>query len=243
MSRVSVSSASCQAGVRATGVSRSGMRALTNSISAATIVLNWKRSRSSVTCAIVRCVRRRSAFTLVTETGVGPFAGGAPDADAQDLRRLTHRTIEQVTRDLDAFQFNTMVAALIEFVNGLMRLKDGPLARTPAWREALETLTLLMAPSTPYVAEELWERLGMPYSVHLERWPSFDPALTRQELIELPVQVNGKVRDKLSVPVDVTEEAARALALASPRVREFLDGKEPAKVIYVPGRLVNVVAR
>jgi leucyl-tRNA synthetase len=185
----------------------------------------------------------RRAFTLVTETAAGPFDGAAAEADVQGLRRLTHRTIAQVTEDLDRFQFNTMVAALIEFVNGLMRLKDGPVARTAEWREALETLTLLMAPSTPYVAEELWERLGQPYSVHRQAWPSFDPALTRQELIEIPVQVNGKVRDRLSVPADVTEEAARELALASARVREFLAGKEPVKVVYVPGRLVSVVAR
>ncbi len=100
-----------------------------------------------------------------------------------------------------------------------------------------------MAPSTPYVAEELWERLGKPYSVHQQAWPSFDPALTREETVEVVVQVNGKVRDRLSVLADLSEERARELALASERVQDALGGKEPAKVIYVPGRLVNVVAR
>ena len=185
----------------------------------------------------------RRAFALATEAGTGPSDGEAPAAEVRALQRLTHRTIAQVTRDLDGFQFNTMVAALIELVNGLMRLKDGPVARTPEWREALETLVLLMAPSTPYVAEELWERLGKPYSVHQQAWPSFDPELIREELIEIPVQVNGKVRDKLTVPADVTEDAARELALTSPRVQAFLAGKAPTKVVYVPGRLVNVVAR
>jgi len=185
----------------------------------------------------------RRAFAVVAETAAGPFDAALPEAETLPLRRLTHRTIARVTTDLDGFQFNTMVAALIEFVNELMRRKDGPLARTPAWREALESLVLLMAPSTPYAAEELWERLGMPYSVHQQRWPTADPALTRQDLAEVVVQVNGKVRDRLTVPVDLPETEARTLALASEKVREHLNGREPAKVVYVPGRLVNVVVR
>jgi leucyl-tRNA synthetase len=185
----------------------------------------------------------RRAFTVVTETAGGPFDATAPEAETQALRRLTQRTIAQVTTDLDGFQFNTMVAALIEFVNELMRLKDGPVARTPAWWEALETLVLLMAPSTPYVAEELWERLGMPYSVHQQTWPSFDPAMTRDDLVEVVVQVNGKIRDRLTLAPDEPEARVRELVLASERVREHVGDKEPAKVIYVPGRLVNVVVR
>ncbi len=183
------------------------------------------------------------AYQVVTETAGLPSDGGTAEAEAAAVTRLTHRTIERVSTDLDQFQFNTMVAALIEFVNELMKRKETPVARTAAWREATETLVLLMAPSTPYVAEELWERLGKPYSVHQQAWPSFDPALTREETVEVVVQVNGKVRDRLSVPADLPEERARELALASERVQDALGGKEPAKVIYVPGRLVNVVAR
>jgi leucyl-tRNA synthetase len=185
----------------------------------------------------------RRAFTVVTETAAGPFEDEGSKTETLPLRRLTHRTIAQVTADLDGFQFNTMVAALIGYVNELMRLKDRPVARTVAWREALETLTLLMAPSTPYVAEELWERLGKPYSVHRQAWPRFDPALIREELVEVVVQVNGRVRDRLHLAPEESEGRVRELALASERVREHLGGKEPAKVIYVPGRLVNVVAR
>ncbi|MDP9364007.1 MAG: leucine--tRNA ligase [Chloroflexota bacterium] len=186
----------------------------------------------------------RRAHALVAETGAGPF-DGEPTAADDALRRLTHRTVARVTEDLDAFQFNTMVASLIEFVNELMRMRqaDPAVIRSPAWRDALEALTLLMAPSTPYVAEELWEKLGEPYSVHLQAWPTFDPALIREATVEIVVQVNGKVRDKLSLPADLPEAEARELALASERIREFLNGKEPAKVIYVPGRLLNVVAR
>jgi leucyl-tRNA synthetase len=100
-----------------------------------------------------------------------------------------------------------------------------------------------MAPSTPYVAEELWERLGMPYSVHRQEWPAFDPSLIVEAMVEVVVQVNGKVRDRIQLAPDAPEAAARVLAMASPKVAELLNGKEPARVIYVPGRLVNLVVR
>jgi leucyl-tRNA synthetase len=183
----------------------------------------------------------RRAFAIVTETAANGTIGTAPDAEIVALRRLTHRTIQRVTTDLEGFEFNTMVAALIEFSNELMKQKDAPIASTAAWREAIETLVLLMAPSTPFVAEELWERLGHPFSVHTQTWPTFDPALVNEDLAELVIQVNGKVRDRLTVPRDLPETEARALALASDRVRDHLNGQEPARVIYVPGRLINVV--
>ncbi len=184
----------------------------------------------------------RTVFQIAVETAGNGLDGADPDAEAA-LRRLTHRTIERVTTDLDDFQFNTMVAALYEFTNELRRQKDTPVARTRSWREAVETLVLLMAPSTPYVAEELWERLGKPYSVHSQSWPVFDPDLAREQFVELVVQVNGKVRDKLTVPAAISEERARELALASDRVQEFVNGKEPLRFIYVPGRLANIVVR
>ncbi len=181
----------------------------------------------------------RRAWTVVQETADGPFDGTAPE-EADALRRLTHRTVERVTTDLDDFQFNTMVAALIEFVNELMRLKGTAVARTPEWREALRTLALLMAPSTPFVAEELWERLGGDYSVHHQAWPVADPALTARALVEVVVQVAGKVRDRLLLAPDAPEAEVRAQVLALPKVAAALSG-EPRKLVYVPGRLVNVV--
>jgi leucyl-tRNA synthetase len=126
-------------------------------------------------------------------------------------------------------------------VNELMRLRETALVHTPEWREAIETLVLLMAPSTPYVAEELWERLGMPYSVHQQAWPTYDTALTRADEVEVVIQVNGKVRDRLLLPVDLPEAEARARALSQPKIAEAVSGREPKKVIYVPGRLVNIV--
>jgi leucyl-tRNA synthetase len=183
----------------------------------------------------------RRAYGLVTETGAGPFDQPLPDGQTLPLRRLRARTVQRVTTDLDEFQFNTMVAALIEYVNELMKLRETALVRTPAWREALETLVLLMAPSTPYVAEELWQRLGMPYSVHHQSWPDFDPALTLDDAVEVVVQVNGKVRDRVIVPSDASEDQVKTYVLRQPKIVEALTGREPLKVIYVPGRLINIV--
>jgi len=185
----------------------------------------------------------RRAYQVVAEAADHSAVADAPAADQDAIRRLTHRTVERVTRDLDDFAFNTMVAALIEFVNELMKRKDEPVARSAAWREAVETLTLLMAPSTPHVAEELWDRLGKPYSVHQQAWPTFDPALTRAATVELVIQVNGKVRDRVPAAVDLPESEARSLALGSDKVMATLGGRDPAKVIYVPGRLINVVVK
>ncbi|HEX5991196.1 MAG TPA: leucine--tRNA ligase [Thermomicrobiales bacterium] len=183
----------------------------------------------------------RRAYGLVTETGAGPFDQPLPEAETTPLRRLRAKAIRRVTTDLDEFQFNTMVAALIEYVNELMKLRETALIHTRDWREALETLVLLMAPSTPYVAEELWERLGMPYSVHHQSWPDYDPALTQDDAVEVVVQVNGKVRDRLLLPVDLPEADARARVLTQPKITEAIAGREPRKVIYVPGRLINIV--
>jgi leucyl-tRNA synthetase len=185
----------------------------------------------------------RRAFRLVAEWDAASAKESvAADGEEHELRRQTHQAIQRATVDLEAFRFNTAVAALIEFTNWLTKRRDEPIARTAAWREALETLTLLMAPMTPYVAEEMWERLGKPYSVHQQAWPSFDPGLAKADEVEIVVQVNGKVRDRLVVPSDVTEARATELALASPRVQDQLGGKPPAKVVYVPGKLVSIVA-
>ncbi|HZA93840.1 MAG TPA: leucine--tRNA ligase [Gemmatimonadales bacterium] len=183
----------------------------------------------------------RRAYGLVTESGNGPFDQSVPAKEKEHLNRLRAKTIRRVTTDLDEFQFNTMVAALIEYVNELMRLRETAVVHTPEWREALETLVLLMAPSTPYVAEELWQRLGMPYSVHHQPWPDYDPVLTEDDAVEVVVQVNGKVRDRLLLPVDLPEEAARVQVMAQPKIAEALSGRDPRKVIYVPGRLINIV--
>jgi leucyl-tRNA synthetase len=185
----------------------------------------------------------RRAFQIVSEVGDRKLDGEAPDKDVAALRSLTHRTIKRVTEDIDDFQFNTMIAALIEFTNEMMKLRDQPVAQTAAWREAAETLTLLMAPSTPYVAEEMWSRLGNAFSVHQQTWPVFDAALATVETVEIPVQINGKVRDKIVVETGLAQDALLAAAKASERIQEQIAGKTVVKEIAVPGRLVNIVVR
>ncbi len=181
----------------------------------------------------------RRAFQVVTESPSSHE--DVRDEETAALRQWTHRTIARVTGDLEAFHFNTMVAAMIEFVNELYPRRTSPLAATTAWREAVETLVLLMAPSTPFVAEELWERLGMPYSVHDQTWPVADESLAVVEEVELVIQINGKVRERVAAAVDLAEEEASALALGLDRIMTELNGRSPRKVIHVPNRLVNIV--
>jgi leucyl-tRNA synthetase len=183
----------------------------------------------------------RRAFLLVSTTGTSEPTGS--DEGERELRALTHRTIRKVTNDLDAFHFNTMIAALIEYTNELMKLKDTSIVSTPAWREAMETLTLLMAPSTPYVAEEMWGRLGKPFSVHLQQWPVFDEALATVATVEVPVQVNGKVREKIVVGTGASKEVMLAAAWACAKVQEHTAGKSVVREVVVPDRLVNIVVK
>jgi len=183
----------------------------------------------------------RRAYQVVREAAATETAGAADPADAAAIRRLTHRTIARVTEDLENLHVNTMVAALIEFTNALFARRDQPVIATPVWREAVETLVLLMAPSTPYVAEEMWSLLGKPYSVHNQDWPESVAAYLVTKDVEIVVQVNGKVRDRVTMSADADEAAATALALASERVRGEVAERTPRRVIYVPGKLVNVV--
>ena len=161
---------------------------------------------------------------------------------ARDLRRLTHQTIRRVSEDLEAFRFNTAIAALMELTNGLSRAREGGPADAAAWQEAVESLLLMLAPLAPHIAEELWERIGRPYSVHTQSWPAWDHDLAREEEITLVVQVNGKVRDRIQVAAGIAEEEAKRVALESAQVRRHLEGQEIRRVIYVPGKLVNIVA-
>ncbi len=167
--------------------------------------------------------------------------GQPAEFSKRQLRRVTHQTIQRVERDILEFKFNTMIAALMEFTNALYKARDAGLVNTESWQEAIAALLRLMAPVAPHIAEELWMRIGNAYSVHQQAWPVADPALAAEDEIEVVVQINGKVRDKLLVPADADETALRELALSNQRVLGFLDGKTVRKVIVVPGKLVNVV--
>ena len=158
-----------------------------------------------------------------------------------DLRRALHKTIRKVSEDMERFKFNTGIAAMMEFSNTLNQAWQTGNVDANVWRESIRGLVLMMAPITPFLAEELWSHGGGGYSVHQQPWPEWDEDLAADETITLVVQVNGRLRDRIEIPADVTEEDAQSIALKSERIRHFTEGKAVRRVIYVTGRLVNVV--
>jgi leucyl-tRNA synthetase len=207
-------------------------------------------------------VRRflRRVWELVLDAPA-PAGGERLTRPDEALTRLRHRTVERVTRDIEAFRFNTAVAALMELTNALEERRRAGQSRTEAFQDASETLVRLLAPMAPFLAEGLWqatggfgraepgspfagaptERFGPAGSVHAQPWPSWDPALARPELATVVVQVNGRLRDRLELPADAGEEEARAAALARPRVAELVPNPAAARFVYVPGRVLNIV--
>ncbi|MDI6771754.1 MAG: leucine--tRNA ligase [bacterium] len=173
-------------------------------------------------------------------------ASGSPvqPIEASELEYWMHHTIRRVTEQMEGYRFNTAIAALMEYTSALQRAKGSSVSDTPLWSEALRTLVLLLAPLCPHISEELWvEHLGGSYSVHTQPWPSFDPAKATAKQVMLVLQVDGRVRDRVQVAAEITDAEARAVALASPRIRQFLAGKAVADVVVVSGRLVNIVVR
>jgi leucyl-tRNA synthetase len=191
-----------------------------------------------------RWVRR--VWALFSEGRGGQVAGPAtainPNPDAlRSLRRKLHQTLRRVTRDFETFEFNTIVSGLMELLNDIYKARDLGLSGTPEWDEAQDIYLRMMAPVTPHVAEELWARLGKPYSIHTQPWPAVDEDAAAEEQITLVVQVNGKLRDRILVAVDISEADAKAAALASEAVQKHLGGRPARMVILVPGKLVNIV--
>ena len=175
-----------------------------------------------------------------------PKAKSKPEMDQateRQLLRIIHSTIKKVAEDLERFHLNTLVAALMECTNHLTRIKDSYSIDSPVWQQSIDALLLLLAPIAPHLAEELWSETGHPYSIHNQPFPAWDEELAAEEEFTLVIQVNGKLRDKVTVPVSITEEQARQLALGRERVRAQLQHREIKSVIYVPGRLVNVVLK
>jgi leucyl-tRNA synthetase len=153
--------------------------------------------------------------------------------DRETLRKL-HQTIQKVTEDLDGTRFNTAIAAMMELTNHLTKQEVRP-------RAVLEPFVLILSPFAPHLAEELWQALGHGNTLAYEPWPKYDPTLTKADEIEVPVQVNGKVRGKLRVPADIDEQTLKDMALDDPRVRESIGDRTVRKVIIVQRKLVNVV--
>ncbi len=162
------------------------------------------------------------------------------EAEVKSLRRKVHQTLTAVTRDYETFEFNTIVSGLMELMNEMIKLKATH-AGSAAWNEAVEIYLKMLAPVAPHISEEIWQSLGKPYSIHTQSWPKLDEEAAKQDEITLVVQVNGKVRERITVPADIDEETAKKAALESEAVMRFLAGKTPRQVIYVRGRLVNIV--
>jgi leucyl-tRNA synthetase len=174
-----------------------------------------------------------------TAPAVDPAALSGPD---RDLRRTAHQTLAKVKDDIGRRRvFNTAVAAVMELLNAVGRhTGDTPAARA-ARQEALEIAVLCLAPIVPHITHALWRELGQPVPLWKQRWREADPRALVQEAIEVVVQVNGKLRGRISVAPDAPEDEVRAKALAEEGVRRFFEGREPRKVIVVRGKLVNVV--
>ncbi|OHA73573.1 MAG: leucine--tRNA ligase [Candidatus Wildermuthbacteria bacterium RIFCSPLOWO2_01_FULL_48_29] len=161
---------------------------------------------------------------------LNPPAGG----QNQKLETLRHRTIKKVTEDLENLHYNTAIAALMEFSNEMQTFEK-------VQKEDIKNLLIMLAPFAPYITEELWQRLGNAGSVHDQPWPKYDAKKIQQERVKLVLQVNGKVRDVIEVDAALGESETKRLILQNEKVQNYLAGKEPKKIIFVPGRLVNVV--
>jgi len=159
----------------------------------------------------------------------------------RDLRRVAHQAIQRYERNTAEFSFNTVISTMMEYTNSLYKAKEAGLAGTPEWAEAIDILVRLLAPIAPHMAEELWMRMGCNYSIHQQAWPKFDAEAAKDDEIVIPVQVNGKLRDRVTVAADANEDTIKSAAMAAENVVKFMDGKSPKKVIYVPGRMVNVI--
>jgi leucyl-tRNA synthetase len=179
-------------------------------------------------------------FRFVTRN-MGKTAAGDPAADRRALRKL-HQTIRKVTEDFDnRWHFNTSIAALMELINTLYDEEAGLSAA--ALGQILPSLSLLLGPFAPYLAEELWEQLGRKGPVFRQPWPTYDEALAKEDAADIVLQVNGKVRGRLSVAFGTSEDELKKLALADPKVQPFIEGKQVVKVIVVPDKLVNIVVK
>jgi leucyl-tRNA synthetase len=179
----------------------------------------------------------KRSWVMVIEPPIKKTAD--PNA-ARALRRKLHQTLKAVTRDYETFEFNTIISALMELSNEMIRVKPAVWGE-PVWQEAVEIYLKMLAPVAPHITEELWSLLGKPYSIHQQTWPQVDEQAAREDEIVLVIQVNGKLRDRISMPAGVTDEEARHAALANEQVQKHLEGRTPRQVIVVPGKLVNVV--
>ncbi len=181
-----------------------------------------------------RWVRR--TWTLFTDE----VKNGSPTPEIlRALRRKVHQTLKRVTRNFEQFEFNTIVSSLMELLNEMYKARENGAAGSKEWSEAIDIYLRMMAPVAPHIAEELWAEYGKPYSIHTQSWPKVDEEAAQEDEITLAVQVNGKVRERITVAADASEDFIQAEALKV--VERYLEGKTPKKVIVVKKSIVSVV--
>ena len=180
-------------------------------------------------------------WRLTSDVAETPADDTRPGDAALDLRRATHRTIRDVTEDIEGFAFNKAVARLYEFTAAIAKCKPDQPGAVAARREAVEVMAKLMMPMTPHLAEEMWAALGMEGLVSQADWPQADPSLLTVDTVTLPIQINGKRKAEISVPADADKAAIEEMVMSDEKVQRYLEGQTPRKLIVVPGRIVNVV--
>jgi leucyl-tRNA synthetase len=194
-----------------------------------------------------------SAVTFAGAETAYAKVGDSLTADDRDIRYMVHKTLRKVTEDIERFSLNTAIAAIMELVNALYKYNDSKDKNAVVMSEAIIALVLMLAPFAPFLCEDLWQMIGSPgwssedtnkdSSVHLQQWPKYDPELAKAEEVTLVVQINGKVRDKITVAAGLADDELKSVALASERTKAFVEGKEIKNIFIVPGKLVNIVVR
>ncbi|HEX7604569.1 MAG TPA: class I tRNA ligase family protein, partial [Polyangiaceae bacterium] len=176
-------------------------------------------------------VRRFLDRVFAVLTGTVTDDGAAYELET---KRVVHKTIKKVTEDIENLRFNTAISAMMILIKHL-----GALPAVP--REAAKTMALLVSPFAPHLGEEMWHRLGAKNTVAYEAWPTFDAELVKDDVVEMGVQVNGKLRGTVQLPVGAAEDVARAEAMKDPKIAANVEGKTLKKVIYVPGKILNFI--
>ena len=182
-------------------------------------------------------------FTLVQEHIDAKGSAAGDSALETALASATHKALKKVTVDTEKFSFNTAIAAMMEAVNEMYKLKVDLPVGSIEWDQNIKILVLMLAPYAPHLAEELWQQLGETESVHISQWPEFNPDLVQDEIITIVLQINGKVRASIEVPADSTQDEISKLAQGNENIVRHLEGKELVKTIYVAGKLVNFVVK
>jgi leucyl-tRNA synthetase len=204
--------------------------------------LEWQDSAVEGSLRFLRRVWKFS-FDHINAGEASPVDAAALDATAKDLRRDVHKTIAKVSDDIGRRQtFNTAIAAIMELMNKLSKADQQDANIRAVTREAINAIVLMLSPITPHICAELWEQLGHQDDINTAPWPEADEKAMVEDSKLIVVQVNGKLRAKLTVAADASQDEVQALAMEDPNVSKFVDGKTIRKVIYVAGKLLNIVA-